>query len=177
MIQRNYKASKKAQLANMRRSMYGDTVQQILRFATTEITNGKDSIQIVKSTISALENLYEYTEKNLSIMGTIFNSEKPHLSNIRFRQELNNKNIVPKRILKFIQDYICSIKNADNTMHRIRTTDQEIYFYLTNTTNEYTFHDFLKNNLEWIPTKTEIVKAIEETNKPSYQPKYIIMDF
>lgn len=157
LIQRNYKSSKKSEFANMHRMMYIDNVRNVLVYSVNEIK--KSSIQteidnILQNTFTVLNNSREYTEKNLKNLGDLFNSEKPHLSNISARSEFNDKKYAD-RFLK--------------VLHKLRTerfyidyVNRQIFYKLTNTQSEKDLIKFLKENPEWIPSEANIIKAKKE---------------
>jgi hypothetical protein len=159
LVQRNYKASKKTEFANMYRSMYIDNVRDILVFAVKEIKNVSKKISlsdsiaqidiILQNTFLVLNNLKEYTENNLKNLGVLFNSEKPHLSNITFRAQIYKNRLVNN----FVKDF-STLKIREYKMsYRIRN----ILNILTNTLTEKELIIFLTTNPDWVPDKKDIL--------------------
>jgi len=165
LVQRNYKSSKKSEFANMHRSMYIDNVRNVLIFSINEIKRleaDKQSIDdILQNTFVVLDNSREYTENNLKNLGALFNSEKPHLSNLAVRSEFNSK--------KYVADFL-------KYLHRLRTGKfqlgngnykQVLYKVTKVVENTRRYGDielieFLKANPAWIPSEEDILMAKKE---------------
>lgn len=163
LIQRNYKSSKKTELANMYRMLYVDNVQSILVYAVNEIKkyqlqkDNQSKIQeILKNTENVLYNTREYTEKCLQRIGELFNSEKPHLSNISAKVEQSKA--------KFPTIFLKKLDNLRNKEFYIEWPYRIVLFDLTKSENNDDLIDFLKENPDWIPTHKEIMQSYEKTH-------------
>jgi hypothetical protein len=166
LVQRNYKSSKKTQFANMHRSMYVDAVRNTLVFVVNELyrpQKDQETIDtILQNTFTVLNNLRDYTEKNLENLGNLFNSEKPRLTNYTRTDELNTK----RYVTKFLK-----------TLHKIRTerfymdwTTRNVFYHLIKINgspvragSEHDIINFLRSNPNWVPKEEEIIKAKEES--------------
>jgi len=158
LIQRNFKSSKKTEFTNMHRTMYIDTARNILVHCVNEINSvdqqkiekglhlREDKEEILKNTFSILNNLREYTEKNLQNLGNIFNSEKPSLS-IRNSEK------------GFYTGFIKQLQNLRTKDFYLRFDTRQILYYLAKTESESDLIDFLKKNPKWFPSEEEYNEA------------------
>lgn len=112
---------------------------------------------VLQNTFTVLNNLRDYTEKNLKTLGDLFNSEKPHLSNTSVRSEFNGK--------KFVTQFL-------KTLYKIRTEGfymdwgtRNIFYKLTGARSETDLITFLRNNPDWIPNEEEILKVKAEYDR------------
>jgi arsenate reductase-like glutaredoxin family protein len=163
LVQRNYKSSKKTEFANMHRMMYIDNVRNILVYSVNEIRrlserhtqeNQAEKEAILQNTFTVLNNLREYTEKNLKNLGELFNSEKPHLSNTSARSAFNGK--------KYANQFIRSLQKLRTERFYIDYSSRQIFYKLTGTKEEKELIKFLKEHSDWIPTEEDILKAKKE---------------
>ncbi len=176
LIQQHYKASKKAELANARRTMFADTVQQMLRVAIEDVKKDQEKGDvIVQRTAEAVQSLRDYTEKCMRTIGVIFNSQAPHLSEIQFKKERNDSVHIPKKMVSLVEK-VHERRYYPNWMNRdlqvIYDDNREAWCILTGTVNQFRFMKYLKNNREWKTTVTECVKAIKESKRVGYKSRH-----
>jgi flagellar biosynthesis GTPase FlhF len=176
LVQRNYKSSKKTELANMHRTMYADAVKNTIVYSVNKIRklknkdkdNNQEKIEtILQNTFTVLNNLRDYTEKNLETLGNLFNSEKPRLSNSSnsFAEREFNPKWIATSILK--------------TLRKLREAKFQLTYYerhylnlLTNTNNEGELIKFLRTNPDWVPREEELFAIITEEHNQRRRRMY-----
>ena len=83
-VQRYYKASSKEALANLRRTMYADTLSDILHMTVNEVESAKslsEKLVILEKCKTISANLLTYANNCMTTIGLIFNSSVPVITN------------------------------------------------------------------------------------------------
>jgi len=161
LVQRNYKSSKKAEFANIHRSMYVDSARNILVYVVNEIPKIKKEDEkntILNNAFNILNNLREYTENNLANLGKLFNSDKPHLSEISARNEAHRRNNEQDKYI--VNRFLGTLNELRTGRYYLSFQTRNILFKITGVTNEKDLIEFLKNNQTWIPSSEDIIKTI-----------------
>lgn len=162
LLQRHYKSSKKYNMTLIRKNTYSDTAQQILRIIIKDLNDNKlDNNTILKNNIAAIESLRKHTEESMIMIGDIFRSKKPNISDTeeRKRREIEN---LPNDIKNCIKQIIDMEKYNYYDLHYKYRTDRiiEIMKILYNVSSFSVIPDIIKKNMK-IPSDNKINESID----------------
>lgn len=164
-VQRHYKAQMKEDCTIARRTMFADTVQQILLVALNKLKTAEDKHSVVVETVKSVDSLRMYTMDEMIKIGRIFNSQAPHISETEFIIYRQLTHYRPKTILNAIDSYRQNREYGGNFSSHIYNTEAPALSKLTKTKNYRQFNDFYRKNPDWRPSMKEVTDAVIATNQ------------